>query len=161
MVHGGAVFAPSEYSKDYFTKKDPQYLFTVNLVKALSAPIEKDFDYTKRQGLKRNTVYPKEMWYWQGMPIECEEFMTTKCKMTGDCYFTDLKTGKKHSSLEGTGIVKAEPGQCDDRSRMERMKDKVMDMMVELKDGKLVMMDSAAVLASSTLAAISISMTIF
>ena len=63
------------------------------------------------------------------------------------------------------GVTEAKPGQCDDRSRMQKlkdkMKDKITDMMGMDKDGKLTMMDSATRLATTALAAASISMTLY
>lgn len=68
-VHGGTDRTPKDIkdmSENYFTKNYSQYKFTKSLIKAVGAPIDPKFDYTKRQNIKRNSTYPEEYWQWAG-----------------------------------------------------------------------------------------------
>lgn len=85
--------------KNYFSKQYAQYIFSKSLIKAIGAPIDSDFDYKKRQGLERMTTYPKEMFYVNGMPVNCREFINNKCQQAGDCGLENPKTGEIYDSL--------------------------------------------------------------
>jgi len=45
------------------------------------------------------TTYPKEMFYVNGMPVNCREFINNKCQQAGDCGLENPKTGEIYDSL--------------------------------------------------------------
>ena len=76
----------------------------------------------------------------------------------------DPKTGKETSGLTTLGITEAKPGQCDAKSWKQEMRDMATTIKEKMgmdKDGKMWIMDSSSRLATSALAAASISMTLY
>ena len=45
------------------------------MIDAISAPIDKKFDYTKQQDIKRYETYDPKLFYYAGYPIKCKEFL--------------------------------------------------------------------------------------
>lgn len=55
-VHGGK-FPKNPSFEGYFTKEDPQYKFTQNLIAAAKGPIDEKYDYKARQDITMYKTY--------------------------------------------------------------------------------------------------------
>ena len=143
------------------------------MIDAVSAPIDKKFAYKKRQDIKLGETYDEKLFYTNGAPSYCKEFFNQDCQKSGDCFKFDEKSGKEISgSTLVHGVKIAEPGQCDTTSPKQgdkkSWKQKMRDMATSIKekmgmdsDGKMALMDSSTRLATTAIAAASISMTLY